>query len=420
MTTSVVLFTRDLRVHDQAALHNAAAVSEKVVPLFVFDDSLVRSPAGQEFLLESLGDLRDSLRTRGGELFVRRGDPVEETLRVVRNVGASTVFIGADVSPYAQRRETQLARHAELRVENTIAAVPPGELAPAQRSHYRVFTPYWRRWNETPVQAPLDPPRRLIVPERLSPGRLAASRELRGGGETAGRRRLATWLSTGLFGYETKRNSLADDGTSRLSPYLHFGCVSAGETVTRARSEGDPAAEFVRQLCWRDFYLQLLAANPRAAVSDLRARKTRWVDDDAGFATWSEGRTGYPIVDAAMRQLRNEGWLHNRARLIVGAFLTRQLGIDWRRGADVFLRLLVDGDVPNNSGNWQWVAGTGVDPRPNRRFNVIAQAKRHDPDGDYVRQHVPELAELPGATIHEPWLAAVGARALHYPARIDE
>jgi deoxyribodipyrimidine photo-lyase len=242
----------------------------------------------------------------------------------------------------------------------------------------------------------------------------------RGGGETAGRKRLAIWLSNGLSGYATKRNSLAADATSRLSPYLHFGCVSAAEVVTRARAEGIDAAEFVRQLCWRDFYLQLLAVNPSGATSDLRPRKGDWVDDDAALAAWTEGRTGYPIVDASMRQLRSEGWLHNRARLIVAAFLTRQLGIDWRQGADVFSQLLVDGDVPNNSGNWQWVAGTGVDPRPNRGFNVIAQAKRHDPEGDYVRRHVPELADLPGSTIHEPWLAPLAKRAPDYPARIDE
>jgi deoxyribodipyrimidine photo-lyase len=184
--------------------------------------------------------------------------------------------------------------------------------------------------------------------------------------------------------------------------------------------EGDVANEFVRQLCWRDFYLQLVTANPDAASVDLRSGARDWVGGGPALAAWAEGRTGYPIVDAAMRELRGTGWLHNRARLIVGWFLTKHLRIAWQYGADVFDELLVDGDVASNSGNWQWAAGTGVDPRPNRGFNVVAQAKRFDPNGDYVRRHVPELAELPGPTIHEPWRAPLVVRAPTYPDRIDQ
>ena len=188
--------------------------------------------------------------------------------------------------------------------------------------------------------------------------------------------------------------------------------------MTRARAQGAIAEPFVRQLCWRDFYLQLLTANPHTAVRDLHNRHRQWLEDEEALTAWAEGRTGYPIVDAAMRQLRAEGWIHNRGRLLVASFLTKMLGIDWRRGANVFLDLLVDGDIANNAGNWQWAAGTGVDSRPNRAFNPIAQAKRLDPQGQYVRTHVPELAELKGSTIHEPWRAPLPARAPDYPEPI--
>jgi deoxyribodipyrimidine photo-lyase len=197
-------------------------------------------------------------------------------------------------------------------------------------------------------------------------------------------------------------------GTTRLSPYLHFGCVSPLETERRVR---DP--ELVRQLAWRDFFHQLLCARPETARADLRVRAEPWTGDAAALDAWKDGRTGYPIVDAAMRQLRREGWLPNRARLIAGSFLAKHLDVDWRAGADHFEALLVDGDVACNRGNWQWVAGTGADRRPGRILSPVRQARRHDPDGEYVRRYVPELAAVDGPSIHEPWKLDVG-----YPAPI--
>jgi deoxyribodipyrimidine photo-lyase len=265
---------------------------------------------------------------------------------------------------------------------------------------------------------PLDPPRRVTLPAGIDPGELPSIPPARRGGERAARQRLDAWLRSGLHEYETARNELARDGTSRLSPYLHLGCISPTEAATRARTQGAIAEPFVRQLCWRDFYLQLLTTNPHTATRDLHNRDRQCLEDEDALNAWAEGRTGYPIVDAAMRQLGAEGWIHNRARLLVASFLTKTLGIDWRRGANVFLDLLVDGDIANNAGNWQWAAGTGVDPRPNRTFNPIAQAKRLDPQGQYVRTHVPELGELKGSTIHEPWRAPLAARAPDYPKPI--
>ena len=259
----------------------------------------------------------------------------------------------------------------------------------------------------------------VVLPPGLDAGALAACDDRAAGrprgGEAAGRRRLARWLRNGIDEYEAARDLLAADGTSRLSPYLHFGCLSAREAVERARSCGAVAEEFVRQLCWRDFFLQLLAANPDTASEDLRRREVTWRADDAALARWAAGQTGVPIVDAAMRQLRQEGWMHNRGRLIAGSFLTRTLGTDWRRGAEVFFDLLVDGDVASNVGNWQWVAGTGADPRPNRMFNPVRQARRFDAGGAYVRRYVPELGDVEDAWVHEPWRAPRAARPDGYP-----
>jgi deoxyribodipyrimidine photo-lyase len=429
---SVVLFTRDLRVHDHAALAEAARTSAHVVPLFVLDESLVgggAAPNRLAFLVEALEDLRQSLRARGADLVVRRGDPVVETMRVATAVAARAVFVGADASAYARRRAQRLGRacdraRIELRVANTVAAVPPGELAPEGHDHYRVFTPYWRRWRAVQPPSLAAVPTRLALPPAIEAGRIPALAELTPqapspslavGGEREGRRRLERWLAHGERRYADERNGLASEQTSRLSPYLHFGCVSPREVVARALRGGAAADAFVRQLCWRDFYLQLLAANPSLPTDDLHPRGDDWADDAEALARWRAGRTGYPIVDAGMRQLHAEGWMHNRARLVVASFLTKTLYLDWRLGAAVFFELLVDGDVANNVGNWQWVAGTGVDMRPNRHFNPIAQAKRLDPDGVYVRRHVPELAPLDGPGVHEPWRSPLARVAPDYP-----
>jgi deoxyribodipyrimidine photo-lyase len=202
--------------------------------------------------------------------------------------------------------------------------------------------------------------------------------------------------------YGRLHDDLAADSTSRLSSYLHFGCLSPLVVVELAERRKN-SESFVRQLAWRDFYAQLLAANPELPRTDLRPRGDRWRDDEDALQAWKQGRTGIPIVDAGMRQLAREGWMHNRARLITSSFLTKHLYLDWRLGAEHYFDLLVDGDVASNIGNWQWVAGTGTDTRPNRVFNPIRQARRFDPNGDYVRRHVPELASIEGPAIHEPW-----------------
>jgi deoxyribodipyrimidine photo-lyase len=240
------------------------------------------------------------------------------------------------------------------------------------------------------------------------------SPELPPGGETEGRKRLRRFLREGIGDYADRADDLAGDATSRLSPYLRWGCVSPLEALLEARDTAGGA--FARQLCWRDFHHQVLAAYPRLPRRDYRPRGDRWSRSQRSLEAWRSGRTGYPIVDAGMRQLAREGWMHNRARLIVASFLTKDLYVDWREGARHFWDLLVDGDIANNAGNWQWVAGTGNDTRPNRVFNPLRQAKRFDPEGDYVRRYVPELAGIDGSVVHEPWrIGPLERGAIDYP-----
>lgn len=434
MTNAVVLFTRDLRVRDNPVLSAAAREAERVAPLFVLDDALLRGECGAPnrlaFLIDSLRDLDRALRERGGRLILRRGDPVAEALRVAGECEAGSIHLSEDVSGYARRRRERLEAEGErqgvrVRAHPGVTVVDAGELTPAGGDHYRVFTPYWRAWREQPRREAHAAPRRLALPPGLRAGRIPALRTLSGetpspelpaGGEAAARRRLERWLRRGLAGYEGSHDDLATaDGTSHIGADLHFGCLAPAAVL--ARVEGRPGGEaFARQLCWRDFHHQVLAARPDLPRADYRGRGDRWRHSERLAEAWRQGRTGYPIVDAGMRQLCREGFMHNRARMIVASFLTKTLYLDWRLGAAHFARLLVDADLANNVGNWQWIAGTGNDTRPNRVLNPLRQARRFDPEGEYVRRHVPELAAVAGGAVHEPWrLEPAERRALDYP-----
>ena len=421
-TTALAVFTRDLRVHDNPTLAGALADADRVVPVFVLDEDILRSaynrPNRAAFLSQSLRDLDGSLRDRDARLVVRRGSWAAEVARLARETGAVAVHVAGDVTLHARRRQAQLreALPSGVRLEahdETLLVVPPGEVRTAGKDHMSVFTPYFRRWAQHPVRDLAPTPRSVPMPrvaagELPEPGDIArgqASPELMAGGESVARKRLSDWLRSGIGGYDDDHDALGNDNTSRLSPYLHFGCLSPVELVRRAGESGSSAAAaFVRQVAWRDFHHQVLAARPESTRVDYRPRGDRWHRDDAELAAWKEGRTGYPIVDAGMRQLAREGWMHNRARLITGHFLAKTLYLDWREGAAHFVDLLLDADVANNTMNWQWVAGTGTDSRFNRTYNVVLQARRHDPRGAYVRRYVEELADLDDAYVHEPWL----------------
>ena len=432
MRRALILFTCDLRVRDNPALAAAVAEREQVVPVFVLDERILAGSAGAPnrlaFLRDCLRDLDASLRARGASLIIKRGDVVEQTLALARRFGAEAIYMSADTTPYARDRHLRLARACrEERVEllpiGSPSAVEPGAVLPAAGGHYRVFTPYWRAWQGLALPDAATTPRRISSPRGLPAMRLPArprpaSRELPDGGETAGRERLTRFSARHLEGYDEHHDDLAGNATSRLSPYLHFGCISARTVLER--SDGRPGGEeFARQLCWRDFHRQVLADRPDIPRADYRPRARGWRRDPEALGAWREGLTGIPIVDAGMRQLVREGWMHNRARLIVASLLTKTLGIDWRPGAAHFAELLCDADVADNVGNWQWVAGTGNDTRPNRVLNPLRQARRFDPDGIYVRRHVPELGALSGADVHQPWQLSAGKRrVLRYPPPI--
>ena len=419
--TALLWLTRDLRVYDHPALRAALDGGDGVVPVFCLDDRLLRgrhaSGPRTQFLLECLVDLDE--RT-GGRLVVRRGPPERELPALAREANATALHFTADSGPFARRRIERVVRaldvecvgHPGLHAVDDLDAIRTQAGAP-----YTVFSPFHRRWFEEPRREVIGRPRAFgSLPRGVTKGTLPTLRELGleqevseplRGGETAARERLAAFLRDGVGTYADDHDALGSDRTSRLSPYLHFGCLSPREVEERLPRGAGPDA-FRRQLCWRDFYHHVLLHFPRNAQSEFQERyrgSLAWSRAERRFAAWQEGRTGFPLVDAGMRQLRREGWMHNRARLVVGSFLTKDLGIDWRWGERHFMRLLIDGDEANNNGNWQWIASVGVDPQPafRRIYNPARHMERYDPEGRYVRRYVPELRDVPDRYLAEPW-----------------
>jgi len=398
MEVAVALLTRDLRVSDNPVLAAASLAAAHVVPLFVLDPAILRLSHGRPnrfgFLCESLADLDASLRLLGGSLIVREGDWVEMTVQVAHESGARAVHVARDVSGYAQRRLARLRKAAERARVEVIEHDALGVVATdALGKPYQVFTPYYRRWREVTWRAPAPRLRRVLVPDGLAsvPLPMGAPPAPWRGGEKAGLARLKAWTPERVERYDVERERPAFDGTARLSPYFHFGCVSPLEVSRRFR-ESEGGAPWVRQLCWREFFMQLLWWRPELAYVDLRPRSApEWVNEPDELEAWKDGHTGYPLVDAGMRQLRAEGWMHNRVRMVTASFLTKDLRVDWRVGAAHFMDLLVDGDVAVNQLSWQWVAGTGGGSNPNRVLNPSVQGATHDRDAQYVRRWVAEV-----------------------------
>ncbi len=425
--SSLLWLRRDLRLHDHPALRAALDAGGTVVPVFCFDDGLLKgrhaSGPRTQFLLECLADLDGSLRRRGSRLFVRHGPPRRELPALARALEADSVHYTRDVSPFARARES--GARVALEQAGVAAVGHPGlfavdHLEPIRTGTgdpYTVFTPFYRNWLHQPRRRVLGVPRGLEPPSaNVAAGRLPKLADLgleqecsdpALGGEQAGREALRRFLSGAVCDYGEGRDALTGESVSRLSPYLHFGCLSPREVEERL-PDGDAGGAFRRQLCWRDFYAHVLGHFPGNAHSEYQQRyrgTIAWSRAEQRFAAWCHGQTGYPSVDAGMRQLRQEGWMHNRARLVVGSFLTKDLGIDWRWGERWFMRLLLDGDEASNNGNWQWIASVGVDPQPafRRIFNPSRQQERFDPEGKYVRRYIPELAQVPDKYLAEPW-----------------
>ena len=424
---TICWFRRDLRLSDNPALVDAAARGP-VVPLFV-DDPVLTERAGQPrlaFLAHCLSDLAD--RTDHA-LVVRSGSPSEVLVALAQELEAQAVVAAEDFGPYGSRRddavETALRGvDVEFRRVGSPYAVPPGTVTTGSGGHFKVFTPFYKAWRGHGHDGPVRRPRIDWVtgvdgdpfPAAPEPGV-----DLPPAGEEAAKRRLDRFLAGPVEQYHDRRNRPAEDGTSRLSVYLKWGCLHPRQILDRlGRTEGEET--FRTELAWREFYADVLYHRPETASQAFRSkmagiRLNEGATTDERFAAWREGRTGYPIVDAGMRQLAGEGWVHNRVRMIVASFLVKDLHVDWTRGARVFLDRLVDADLASNQHGWQWVAGTGTDPAPYFRvFNPVTQSAKFDPDGTYIRRWVPELADVRGRAVHEPW--TLSDPPADYPARI--
>jgi deoxyribodipyrimidine photo-lyase len=432
MSTSLVWFRRDLRLSDHPALIDAVQAARGggvVVPAFCVDERLWE-PSGDNRRAFLSGCLRALDEDIGGHLVVRHGDPVRVLPTLAAEVGATDVFVTADFGPYGARRDTEvgdaLARdgRALYRVGSPYA-IEPGVIRNGSGAPYKVFTPFSRAWAAHgwpgPSRAPAAVPWATGVASEGVPDAPAIPAALPDPGEAAAKRAARRFWDTHLDAYDEQRDRPGADATSRLSPYLKWGCLHPRQLLHKLGRSGAEQT-FRTELCWREFYADVLHHRPETARQALNPAMAGMAVDGRGtagrFSAWCEGRTGYPIVDAGMRQLVGEGWMHNRVRMLVASFLVKDLHLDWTRGARFFMRHLVDGDLPSNQHGWQWVAGTGTDAAPYFRvFNPVTQGERFDPGGAYVRRWVPELAGVPDRYVHHPWDDPAGPPA-GYPAPI--
>lgn len=431
----IVWFRQDLRLADNPALDHAVRTGRPLVPVYILDDGpAVRGigAASRWWLDGSLRALDADLRRRGAQLVLRRGDSEAELRRLIAETGADTVFMNRRFEPDAFLHDADIA-HAltadgvECHGYNGALLARPGAVRTGSGGPYRVFTPFFKALLEAAAPpAPMPAPAAVEAVSGLASGSLddwalrPTTPDWAGGfdwtpGEAGAATALAAFVGRGLKTYSKGRDHPAEPSVSRLSPHLHWGEIHpwrAVETARRAASNGHvapaEAEKFVAELGWRDFSAQLLHHFPQMTDTAFRPEYDRmpWRDDPDGLEAWKRGRTGYPIVDAGMRQLWTTGWMHNRVRMIVASFLVKDLLIDWRAGEAWFWDTLVDADLASNVQNWQWVAGSGADASPwFRIFNPVTQGQKFDADGRYVRRWVPELARLPDRWLHAPWTA---------------
>ena len=448
----IVWFRRDFRLTDNIAIQEALTHNSPIIPLFILDDCILSSQRvgapRLQFMLKALSSLDANLRQLGSQLIVRRGDPLKILRDVIEETQATAVYFNTDYTPFARQRDTEIQQKLAAQVVacEDMLIHPPGRILKSDGTLYKVYTPFKRQWWQEPV---IYNPHPALTPANLWQGELHSNglptlQELGlvntinvlPASEAEAQRRLDLFCTTALATYATRRNYLAPDvfddkqGTSVLSPYLRFGLISPRQLYHTAQmalvsAESKTARTSIEawlsELAWRDFYQHILWYFPQVKNRNFREvyDTLAWRNNPAEFARWQNGQTGYPIVDAAMRQLKAQGWMPNRARMIVASFLTKHLLIDWRWGEQHFMEWLIDGDLAANNGGWQWSAGTGTDAQPYFRiFNPISQSQKFDPTGDYIRQWIPELAEVELARIHAPWELA--APPQDYPAPVVE
>lgn len=450
--TVIHWFRRDLRLKDNPALASAAATSATVVPVYVLSDwkgpHAWTGPIRQTFLCGCLESLSKNLDAIGSRLILRSGDAVEELRKVIQDCGAEAVFFNRDYDPFGRETERKLkALCEELRVDchgfKDRVMHESEEVKTGSGGVYRVYTPYSRNWlsmeKDEPVATVKDlgqPPSKdacgsLDVPTVAHWGLTDCEADLPTPGERAARERMRSFVEgDGLLEYAQARNIPAGETTSRLGQDLRFGLIGIRELVARCQqrqsdgrlngSSRKSVETYIKELAWREFYLAILFHYPEVFESEFNPdwRGMPWPGTDEHFQAWAEGRTGFPIVDAGMRQLLKTGFMHNRVRMIVSMFLTKDLHCDWRRGESHFMQHLVDGENASNNGGWQWSAGTGADAAPYFRIqNPWTQTKNYDPEGEYIRTWIPELKGLPGRAFLAPPKDG-GSLSPAYPAPI--
>jgi deoxyribodipyrimidine photo-lyase len=450
----VVWFRNDLRLHDHAALTAAARSGLPIVACYALDDTTDEAPGGARrwWLHGSLRELAAAVAQRGGELVVRRGAAAATVAAIAAECAATEVHCSKSFSPQGRRAESELAKllapvGTKLVLHAGDALFDPERMRNQSGQPFKVFTPFWNAClREAAVGTPLPVPPRLVFARSAADGEsleswallptapdwAAGLRAAWRPGEAGARQRLDAFISTALPEYRVDRDRPDREGSSRLSPHLAFGEISprAAWAAIAGRERGEGAAAFLRELGWREFARHLVWHWPQFPREAFRAefRRFPWRDDDVAVSSWRRGLTGYPLVDAGMRQLWQTGWMHNRVRMVAASFLVKHLLIPWQRGERWFWDTLVDADVANNSVGWQWVAGSGADAAPYFRvFNPLLQAQKFDPEGAYVRRFVPELAALPTEYLHDPGaappvlLAAAGiVLGKNYPLPIVE
>jgi deoxyribodipyrimidine photo-lyase len=443
--TNIWWIRRDIRLEDNQTLHAALKNADKLIPLFIIEPELMgeAAPKRRAFLLNALADLNQQLKDRGSQLIIRKGPAKEAFQALFGELGDATIYAHEDFSPFARRRDQEIKENFQFELSQGVVIRHPTSVLKDDGDPYIVYTPYKNKWYENPIPTPADclaaPQDLPPLPEGLKSDPLPTEDPVSGFPATTeeAQKRLSSFIEDALLTYKSRRDRMDLDGTSQLSPYLRFGLLSIREAFAKAQiasiqAQKDKTRSEIRtwmnELVWREFYTMILYHFPRVMDGPFREdyKDIRWREAPEDLQAWQQGKTGYPIVDACMRQLLNTGWMHNRGRMVVASFLTKDLLINWQEGEAWFMANLVDGDPAANNGGWQWSAGTGTDAAPYFRiFNPVLQGQKHDPDGEYIAKWVPELSELPVKYRHEPWeMNQEEAKKVHfklgenYPQRI--
>jgi deoxyribodipyrimidine photo-lyase len=429
--TAIWWIRRDLRLMDNAALH-ATLEADSIIPVFILDPVFNSASARRkEFLYEGLHALDKDLRERNSYLVIRKGKPAEVLHQLIQETGAKIIYAEEDFTPYARKRDAEIEHHLPLTLVLGQTVHHPNSVLKADGKPYTVYTPYSKVW-KTKLPAKIDlytAPKKINTPSSIKSEPLPRYKvsPLFVAGEKEALVRLEEFSFKRIYSYGEDRNRMDLDGTSSLSPYLRFGMLglrqavsAAGQALVEARGEASKksAETWLNELIWREFYIQILYHFPYVSKTAFNPslENIPWRNNESEFEAWKEGRTGVPIVDAAMRQLKEIGWMHNRARMIVASYLVKDLLIDWRWGEAWFMENLLDGDPAANNGGWQWTAGTGTDAAPYFRiFNPVLQSAKFDPHGDYICKWVHELREVDAKDIHAPWEKGINIKG--YPER---